>query len=231
MPSAGPIDVGAGRGAAEVAEVRRRIDRRREVPQQLRGDAVRPRLQDEVAELRGLDGEGRAARARLPQAFVRREEEEPVADDRPAEAVAELVLAELRDRRSRRRSGPRAGRSGIVRPAAAELVGAGLRDHLDLRAGVAAVHRREIVGDDPHFLDRFGVGRQVGDAAAGHAVGAGVVDGERVGLVALAAGVDARRGFAGERIVRAAAAADRRRDALARSRRAAARSGCRDSCR
>ena len=132
-------------------------------------------------------------------------------DDRSAQAVAELVLARTSGPTSRRRSSPRAGRPGeVVRAAAAELVGAGLGDDLDLRARVASVDGGEVVGDDAHFLDRLGVGRQVGDAAARHAVGAGVVDGVVVGLVALAAGVDARRRLAGERIVRAAAAADRR---------------------
>jgi hypothetical protein len=97
-----------------------------------------------------------------------------------------------------------------------ELVGAGLRDDLNLRPGIAAIDRGEIIGDDPHFLDRLGVGRQVGDPPARDAVGAGVIDREGIGLVALATGVDARRGFAGKRVIGAAAAADRRRDPLAR---------------
>ena len=53
------------------------------------------RLQDEVAERRRFNRERRAARARLPQAFVRREKKDPVADDRPSEAESKLVLLEL----------------------------------------------------------------------------------------------------------------------------------------
>ena len=173
------------------------------------------RLDHEVAELRGLDGEVRAARPGLAQPFVGREEEQLVADDRSAEAVAELVLVELRHRRLEDVLGREVVVLEVVRAAAVERVRAGLGDDLHLRAGAAAVHGREVVRDDADFLDRLGVGRQVGDAAAGDAVGAGVVHGEGVGLVALAAGVDARRRFARERVVGAAAAADRRRHALA----------------
>src|SRR5204863_985406 len=98
----------------------------------------------------------------------------------------------------------------IVRAAAVQVVAATLGNDLDLRAAVAAVHGGEVVGDDTHFLDRFGVRRQVGDAAARDPVGAGVVDGERIGLVALAAGVDAGRRFARERIVARSAGAEGR---------------------
>ena len=104
----------------------------------------------------------------------------------------------------------------IVRAAAVQLVRAGLGDHLDLRAAVAAIHGGEVVGHDAHFLHRFGVRRQVGDPPARDAVGARVVDGERVGLVALTAGVDARRRFAGEGIVPGAPRAERRGNPPAR---------------
>ena len=202
--------VGAGRRAAEIAEVRGRIDRRRKVPHQLRRDAVRPRLQDEVAEFGSLDRERRAARPGLPQPFVRREEEDAVLRDRPAQAVAELVLAEFGDRGLEHVLRRQLVAGEIVGAAAAELVRARLGDHLDLRARIAAVHGREVVRHHANLFDRLGVRREVGDAAARDPVGAGVVDGEIVRLVALAAGVDARRGFTGKRIVGSAAAADRR---------------------
>src|ERR687895_624609 len=63
-----------GRSAAEVAEVRSGIHGRRKFPEQSRSDAVRTRLQDEVAELRSFDSERRAARPRLSKTFVRCEE-------------------------------------------------------------------------------------------------------------------------------------------------------------
>ena len=112
-----------------------------------------------------------------------------------------------------------------------QLVRAAFGDHLDLRTAVAAVDGGEVVGHDAHFLDRFGVRRQVGDPAARNAIRARVVDGERVGLVALTAGVDARRRFAGEGIVPGAAGAERRRDALARDAGLQRDRDCRDSVR
>ena len=147
--------------------------------------------------------------------FVRREEEQLVLDDRTAEAVAELVLVELRHRGLEHVLRRQLIALEVVRAAAAELVRAGLGDDLHLRAWAAAVDGGEVVGDDAHFLDRLRIRREVGDAAAGDAVGARLVDGVVVGLVALTAGVDARRRFTGERVVGAAAAADRRRYALA----------------
>ena len=214
-PVGGADDVRTRSRTSEVAEVGRRIDRRGEIAKELGGDAVRTRRQDEVAERRGLDGVGLASRAILPQPLVRREEEQLVLHNRPAKAVAELVLVELGHRALEDVLRRQLVALEIVRATAAELIGAGLGDDLNLRARAAAVDGREVVGDDAHFLDRFGVRREVGDAAARDAVGARLVDRVVVGFVALAAGVDARRGLARERVVGAAAAADRRRHALA----------------
>ena len=160
-----------------------------------------------------MNVEPRAPVCRSPS--VRGEEEQLVLDDRPAKAVAELVLVELRHRRFEDVLRRELVALEVVRAAAAELVRAGLRDHLNLRARTPAVHGREVVGDDANLFDRFGVGREIGDAAARDAVRARVVHGVVVGLVTLAARVHARRRFAGERVVRAAAAADRRGNALA----------------
>ena len=215
MPSGGPVTLAPLAGLPSIAEVRGRVRRRGIVPQQLGGDAVGTRLRDEVAEIRGLDCEGRTPPAVLAQALVRREEEQPAADDGAAERVAELVLLEVWDRRLENVPGREGVVLEIVGRAPAKVVGAALGDHLDLRAAVAPVHRREVVRDDAHFLDRFGVGRQVRDAAARDAVRARVVDGEGVGFVALAAGVDAGRGLAGKGVVAGAAGAEGGRHALA----------------
>ena len=168
-----------------------------------------------AAVLRRLDGERRPAPARLPEALVRREEEEAIPHDRPAEAVAELLLRELGHGGLEHVLGREVLVLVVERRAAAERVGAALRDDLNLGAAVAAVHGREVVRHDADFLNRLGVRRQVGDAAAGHAVGARVVEGERVGLVALAARVDARRRFARERVVAVATRTEGGRHALA----------------
>ena len=206
----------AGRRTSEIAEVRRGVGSRREIAQQPGGDAGRTSLQDEVAELGGFNGEQRAARAGLSQPFVGREEEDLVADDRSAHAVSELVFPECRHLRLEHIPGRERVVLEIVGTAAVQLVRSALGDHLDLRPAVAAVHGGEVVGDHAHFLDRFGVGRQVRDAATRDAVRARVVDGEGIGLVALTAGVDARRGLAGEGVVAGTAGAERGRNPFTR---------------
>ena len=201
MPSAGPITFAPGAGLPRSRKFgvgsTAGAKSRSSWAAMLFGRVCRTKLRNSGVSTVNVDP--RAPAWRRPSYDVKKNSR--LRDDRSAEAVAELVLLELRDRRLEDVPGRERVVLEIVRAAAAELVGARLGDHLDLRAAVAAVHRREVVRDDAHFLDRFGVGRQVRDAAARDAVRARVVDGEGVGLVALAAGVDARRGFAGERVV------------------------------
>ena len=216
MPSGGPMTLAPGAGLPRSRKADVGIDGGSEVPQEARGDAVRVPREHEVPELRRFDGERRAAGPGLTQPLVRREEEQLVANDWPAEAVPELVLAELGHRRLERVSRGEAVVLEVVRAAAAELIRSGFGDHLNLRAGIAAVHRGEVVRHDPDLLDRFRVRREVRDAAARDAVRARVVDGERVRFVTLAARVDPGRGLTRERVVCPTAAADRSGYALPR---------------
>src|SRR4029450_6141428 len=100
-----------------------------------------------------LDRKAGATRAGLSQSFVRGEEEQLVLDDRSTQAVAELVLLELRPRRFEGIPGGELVVLEVVGPAAVELVRACLGDDLNLRAGVPTVNRREIVGDDADLFD------------------------------------------------------------------------------
>ena len=81
----GTDHVGARRRTAEIAEVRRRIDGRGEVPQQPRGDAVGRVCGTKLRNSGVSTVKVEPRRAGLPQALVQREEEQPIADDRTAE--------------------------------------------------------------------------------------------------------------------------------------------------
>ena len=89
-----------------------------------------------------------------------------------------------------------------------ELVGSGFGDHLDLGAAVSAVDPEKLLETTRTSATESAlVRRQVGDSTASGGIHAGVVNGETVGFGALAAGVNLRTVFGGERIVIGAAAA------------------------
>ena len=94
--------------------------------------------------------------SRSISALVAEEEERAIALDRSADGAAELIAMEVRLVAACRRSSVRrARRCGGTRTAAGEAVGARLRQHVDLAAGVAAELGTVGVGLDAELADRL----------------------------------------------------------------------------
>ena len=138
--------------AAVAAAIRRR---RRKVAQQLGGHAVRRRPQHVVAQLRRLDLERERPLDLVARALVGAEEERLVAEDRAADRGPELV--ERLRRRDRREvvAGVQRVAAEVLPDAAAQIVGARARLHVDHRAVAAAELGGEVQGLDLHLLDRL----------------------------------------------------------------------------
>ncbi len=185
--------------ASDVANIGGRVRGRSEVLHHVCSDRIGTGPEHEVAELRGPYCVRSDGGASLPQPFIGDEEESAVANDGTAAGEIKQVLA---DRRQRARIENPARRQSVVHEIvgahSVKLVGSRFAEHLYLRAGIASVHRREVVGHHADFFHRFRVGHNITDSITSLAVRAGVVQGVVVSFKALSAGEHGRLRFAGK---------------------------------